>query len=192
MKHVLPVLAVLVVSACMNERVLYTDPSQNASLGGGGKASNINLQSGTLRGDFGPRTGFDGAATDMQGTSDSQWKTSTITVARSEDLRGTGMVIIWTNGITLQDLTPGAYTYDYNPDSLDTVPVSMNVCSGDTTATIDYDRPVDHVTATVRDTTDGRAYDLHTETAIIDINGNVTGDTETSDTSFVLGTATQG
>ncbi len=187
MKYVLPILAVAAVAAtgCMNERV-YMDPTQNASFGGGPQ-SNIGLADGTLKGDFGPRTGFDGNATDMQGSSDPEWRTSTVTVARSEQTRGTGMVIIWTNGITLENLEVGAHQYDYDPNSLDAAPVSMNVCSGTDSASIDYDRPVDHVTATVQDTPNGRQYQFHTATATIDpATGDVTDQTETSDTTFVL------
>ena len=195
MKYVLPVLAVAaaaVAAGCMNERT-YMDPTQNASFGTSGQQNAVNLQNGHLRGDFGPRAGFDGNATDMQGSSDPEWRTSTVTVARAEDIRGTGMVIIWTNGITLENLEVGAHDYTYDPSSLDATPVSMNVCSGDDSSSIDYDRPVDHVTATVQDTPDGRTYQMHTVTAKIDPQtGEPTTETEESDTTFVLGTAAQG
>lgn len=194
MKYVLPVLAVVaatVAAGCMNERT-YMDPTQNASFGSGGPQNTINLANGHLRGDFGPRTGFDGQATDMQGSSDPEWRTSTVTVTRSEDIRGTGMVIIWTNGITLEALDVGAHDYTYDPTSLDATPVSMNVCSGGDSSSIDYDRPVDHVTATVQETPEGRSYQLHTITAKLNELGEPTNDVEESDTTFVLGAASQG
>jgi hypothetical protein len=189
MKYVLPLVAVAaaaVVSGCMDQRT-YMDPNQNASFGGGGPQSNMTLANGRLKGDFGPRTGFDGDATDMQGTSDPEWRTSTVTVARSEQTRGTGMVIIWTNGITLENLDVGAHNYTYDPESIDAAPVTMNACSGADSASIDYDRPVNNVTATVQDTPEGRQYQFHTSTPKLDDSGNeVAGELETSDTTFIL------
>src|SRR5688500_7920101 len=86
MKHVIPALTITVgvvaATGCLNERV-YVDPNSNASFEGAGAPNNLNLADGTLRGDFGPRRGFDGNATEMQGSSDPEWRTSTVTVARS-------------------------------------------------------------------------------------------------------------
>ena len=199
MKHVLPAVSVSVVAVvlalpavvgCMNERV-YMDPAQNASFGGGPQ-STISLKNGQIRGDFGPRVGFDGNATEMQGTSDPQWRTSTVTVARSEATRGTGMVILWTNGITLENLDVGTHDYTYDESSLDQAPVSMNGCSGGDSSSIDYDRPADHVTATVTQSPEGRQIQLHTETAKLDAAGNPTTDIETSDTTFLVDAPAQG
>jgi hypothetical protein len=188
MKHVLPLLAVaLAATACLNERV-YMDPTQNASFGGGRPASNMNLQDGHLRGDFGPRRGFDGAAQEMQGSSDPEWRTSTVTLTRNENARGTGMVILWTNGIVLENLEVGSHDYAYDESSLDAPPVSANVCSGPDSASIDYDRPADQVTINVSQTPEGRQYDLHTETVVVDEGtGERTDRVETSDTTFLVG-----
>src|SRR5205807_1848053 len=128
----------------------------------------MKLEDGALKGDFGPRKGFDGPSTTLQGTTDVQWKTSTVTVARSEQVRGTGMVILWTNGVTLDELEPGRHDFTFDASSLDPQTVTMNVCSGNDTSSIDYDTPVDHVTATVTPTSAGKTIALHTETHTID------------------------
>ena len=193
MKYVLPVLAVVVAAAgCMNERT-YMDPAQNASFGGGAAQSNVSLTEGRIKGDFGPRHGFDGTATEMQGTSDPQWRTSTVTVARTEQTRGTGMVILWTNGVTLDTLDVGAHDYTFDENSIDTPPVSMNVCSGGDSSSIDFDRPVDHVTATVQQTPQGRTVQLHTSTAVLDAAGNpdLSAAPQTSDTTFTVASGSQ-
>lgn len=190
MKHVLPLLAVAIAATagCMNERV-YMDPSQTTGFGGS-QASNLNLQNGSIRGDFGPRRGFDGAATEMQGSSDLQLRSSTVSVTRSEDVRGTGMIILWTNRLALEELELGAHDFAYDPTSFDTPPVSANVCSGVDSASIDYDRPADQVTVVVSQTPEGRRYDVHTETALVDpVTGEAGTDVETSDTSFVVAPA---
>lgn len=191
MKHVLPLLAVAIAATtgCMYERE-YMDPNQNASFGGSSQASNINLQNGSLRGDFGPRRGFDGIATEMQGSSDLNWRTSTVSVTRSEEARGTGMVILWTNGLVLENLELGAHDFAYDPSSIEAPPVSANVCSGMDSASIDYDRPADQVSVVVSQTPQGRQYDLHTETVLVDsVTGEATNEVETSDTTFVVAPA---
>ena len=68
----------------------------------------------------------------------------------------------------------------------------MNVCSGGDSSSIDFDRPVDQVTATVQQTPQGRTVQLHTETHTLDGSGNPTADVQTSDTQFTVGAATQG
>jgi hypothetical protein len=183
MKHVLPLLAVAVATTgCLNERT-YVNPEQSAGI----QTSNLNLQDGRMRGDFGPRRGFDGIATEMQGASDREWNTSTVTIARSEGTRGTGMVILWTNQQLLENLPVGAHDFRYDPSSLDPPAVAANVCSGGDTSSIDYDRPADNVTLLVSQTPGGRQYELHTETEILDAMDGRTGTFETSDTTFVVG-----
>jgi hypothetical protein len=167
----------------------FMDPTSNLGIESGGAVSNMSVRDGLLRGDFGQRRGFDGEATEMSGSSDYEFKTSNVNVARQEDGRGAGMVILWTNGKTLEQLEEGRHDFAYDPESLDQDTVSANVCSGSSTSAIDYDQPADrgHIVVT-NDPEGGRQIDVHTETARLD---PVTGERdfsrmETSDTSFVF------
>ena len=185
MKHVVVVVAIFALSACLSERA-YVDPNAHAENAAGHETA-VNLSHGAIKGDFGPRTGFDGPSTTLAGTTDTQFKTSAVTIARSEQTRGTGMVLMFTNGVTLDELTPGRHDYTFDADALEAPPISMNVCSGNDPSSIDYDRPVDHVTATITDGDAGRTVALHTETHTIDPQtGAATDGIETSDASFVL------
>lgn len=189
MKHVVSLLALTVaVTGCLNERV-YVDPNQNVEFGAGsGSApSNLAVQNGRLRGDFGPRRGFDGETTELSGSSDREWNQSTVNVTRTEQTRGTGMVILWTQGVLLEDLEPGAHDFLYDENSLDLPPVSANVCSGADSASIDYDLPAEQVSVVVTQTPEGRQFDVHTETPVVDMEtGERSGAVETSDSTFVL------
>ncbi|HEY4222692.1 MAG TPA: hypothetical protein VGO62_15155, partial [Myxococcota bacterium] len=158
--HALALLALVASSACLSERA-YVDP--NKDLGGTTSSTQTPLQlaHGVLKGDFGSRTGFDGSATELIGTTDSEWQSSTVTLARAEQLRGTGMVILWTNGVALEDLEVGTHVFDFDASSLDVPLVSMNVCSGTDASSIDYDRPADQVTATVVEQGGTRTITLH-------------------------------
>jgi hypothetical protein len=189
MKHVaLPLLAIGIAAttACMNERE-YMDPTVGSSFGSNGETTGLNLQNGALRGDFGARRGFDGPADELQGSSDTAWPSSTVTLTRTEQERGTGMVILWTQGITIENLAVGTHDFRYDPNSVDTPPVSANVCSGRNASDIDYDRPADQVTVDVTQTPAGRQFDVHTETARVDpATGEATDEIEASDSTFVI------
>lgn len=176
-------LALVAAAGCMNERT-YMDPAQN--LGGAGGDTTLNLRNSTLRGDFGPRTGIDGPAL-AEGSSTPSMRSSTITVTREEQERGTGMVILWTNNVLLEQLELGEHPFSYDASSVDTPELAANVCSGPSDSSIDYDRPADRGTLVVSDTPEGRQIAVHTETVLTDEMGVATGGVETSDTTFVLG-----
>jgi hypothetical protein len=178
--------AALIATGCMNERD-YMDPNANAGLGGRSDVNNINLRDGSLRGDFGPRTGFDGPATEMQGSSDTQFNSSTLTISRQEPTRGTGMVILWTNGVLIEQLQDGVHEFNYNPDSLDNQSIALNVCSGEDGNSIDYDQPATRGTVTVAQNPEGgRLVQVHTETDQLDGAGIATGQVETADVDFTI------
>ncbi|OGQ09967.1 MAG: hypothetical protein A2138_20795 [Deltaproteobacteria bacterium RBG_16_71_12] len=182
MKHlVIGALALVAAAGCMNDRV-YMDPVQNLS--GTGTENSLNLRNGTLRGDFGPRTGIDGPAV-AEGSSAPGSNSSTVTVTREEEGRGTGMVILWTNNLLLEQLEVGEHSFSYDSSSLDTPSLAANVCSGPDGGSIDYDRPADRGTVVVSNTDEGRQIAVHTETLLDETSG----ETEVSDTTFVIGAA---
>lgn len=187
MKHiVIGALALVAAAGCINDRV-YMDPVQN--LGGAGSENSLNLRNGNLRGDFGPRTGIDGPAV-AEGSSMPAARSSTVTVQREEQGRGTGMVILWTDGLLLEQLDVGEHEFAYDAASMDSPQIAANVCSGPDGGSIDYDAPADRGTVVVSDTPAGRQIAVHTETEVIDaMDGAPTGQVEVSDTTFVLGGA---
>ncbi len=172
--------ALVAVVGCMNDRT-YMDPVQNLS--GSATDNTLRLNDGALRGDFGPRTGIDGPAI-AEGSSSLSGNSSTVTVTRTEEGRGTGMVILWTNNVLLEQLEAGEHQFSYDAESLDTPSLAANVCSGPNDGSIDYDRPADRGTFVVTETPVGREIAVHTET-VVDPS---TGETEVSDTSFVIAT----
>jgi hypothetical protein len=178
----LPVAAV--AAGCLNERT-YVDPD-SAGRFQGSTPANVELQNGRLSGDFGPRQGFDGAATEMAGTSDRAFATSTTTIARSENGRGTGMIILWTDGVVLEQLEVGAHDFSYDPTALEAGPLSVNVCSGGDSSSIDYDAPVETGSVVVTRTPEGRVFDVHTETRALDEMGNTTGALDVADAQFTI------
>lgn len=178
----------LATTACVQQRELM-DPQSNLGIESGGPMANIALSDGNLRGDFGSRRGFDGDATEMSGSSDYEFKTSNVVVTREENGRGAGMVILWTNGETLEQLEPGRHDFQYDPEALEQGTVTANVCSGESAGSIDYDQPADRGTVTVEDVPEGgRRIDVHTETAELDpTTGNRDfSNMEESDTAFVF------
>lgn len=187
MKSALATLALVALVGCVNER-LYVDENSNTSFVGGGAApSNLQIENATLRGDFGPRTGFDGAATEITGTSDPDFQSTTASVTRTETNRGTGMLILWTNGVLLEDIQPGTYTMD--PNSYETPAISANSCSGaGDSASIDYDEPTDEVEVQVTRTPEGRVFDIETRNYPMDASGEIDRSVEpvTASTTFTL------
>lgn len=169
------------------ESKLYVDPESSASFTNGAP-SNLQLSNGALAGEFGPRDGFDGPATEMTGTSDPEFESSTTTVTRTEDGRGTGMLILWTNGVLLENIRAGeTQTFTYDPNSYDAPLVSANLCSGaGDSSTIDYDAPAQEVDLTVTRTPEGRVYDVTTRTPRLDALGNETGELGEASGSFTL------
>ncbi|MCC7072985.1 MAG: hypothetical protein IT383_16805 [Deltaproteobacteria bacterium] len=182
MKHLaIGAVALIAAAGCMNDRT-YMDPVQNLS--GPGSDNQLVLNEGALRGDFGPRTDIDGPAV-AEGSSSPSSNSSTVTVTRAEEGRGTGMVILWTNNLLLEQLEPGEHPFSYDSEALDTPSLAANVCSGPDGGSIDYDRPADRGTFVVSDTAEGREIAVHTET-VVDAS---TGETEVSDTSFIIGSS---
>lgn len=181
MKHLAMVAVALAAVGCMNDRT-YMDPVQNLS--GTGTDNALRLSDGSLRGDFGPRTDIDGPAV-AEGSSSLGSNSSTVTVTRAEQGRGTGMVILWTNNVLLEQLETGEHPFSYDAESLDTPSLAANVCSGPDGGSIDYDRPADQGTLVVTETPQGREIAVHTETVV----DETTGETEVSDTSFIISSA---
>lgn len=182
MKHVIVgALALVAATGCMNDRT-YMDPVQN--LDGSGSDATLNLRNSTLRGDFGPRTGIDGPAI-AEGSSTPSMRSSTVTITRDEEQRGTGMVILWTNDVLLEQLEVGEHPFSYDASSVDTPELAANVCSGPSGGSIDYDRPADRGTIVVSDTPEGRQIAVHTETDVDEMDAE-NGGVEISDTTFVL------
>lgn len=175
----------IVATGCLQEKA-YVDPDSNTSVPGGAP-SDLNLENGTLSGDFGPRAGFAGSATEMTGVSDREFANSTTTVSRTENGRGTGMMILWTSGAVLEDIEPGSYPIAYDPSALEQATLSANVCSGGSdSSSIDYDAPAEAGNIVVTRTPEGRVFDVHTETPAMDAMGNPTGQIQTADSSFTL------
>jgi hypothetical protein len=172
---------------CMQQRE-FMDPTSNLGIENGRSQSNMSMRNGLVRGDFGERRGFDGEATHMDGASDYEFKSSYVNVARQEESRGAGMVIVSTNGKTLEQLEIGRHDFEYNEESLDQDVVLVSVCSGTSVGAIDYDQPADRGHLVVSDNPEGgRRIDVHTETAELDpVTGARLSQTESSDTSFVF------
>jgi hypothetical protein len=179
----------LTVSAmgCLQERT-YLDPEQDFGFAdSGGVSSNMPLRSGTLRGDFGSRRGFDGEATDLQGSNDAEYGMTTVNIVREEARRGAGMVIFSTSGRTLDDFEVGEHAFRYNAESLTSnEEVFVNVCGGDDASAFDYDTPAERGTVTIEEDTAGnRTVAVHTETPVLDpVSGVPTGSIESTDSSF--------
>ncbi len=171
-------------SGCLNERE-YVDPQLNNG-SAGGAVSNLAVRNGALRGDFGPRRGFDGTATEMKGQSDYEFKTSNVSVVREEDRnRGAGMVILWTSGTTLEALPLGRHNFEYDPNALEQDQVGAQVCSGAAAGDIDYDQPAQSGHVVVSQLPEGgRKVDVHTETPALDATGAPTSTIDVSDTTF--------
>jgi hypothetical protein len=173
---------------CLQERT-YLDPRQDLGFGGDGglSASNMNLRDGRLRGDFGARRGFDGAATDLQGSNDVDYRMTTVNVVREEAGRGAGMVILSTSGRTLDELPVGEHAFNYEDASLGAnEEVFVNVCGGADAGAFDYDAPAREGTVTIEEDASGnRTVSIHTETPVVDPSTGVeTGAVETSDSTF--------
>jgi hypothetical protein len=179
--------ATFALVGCIDSKV-YVDPNSNTSFTNNGAPSNLQLANGNLNGEFGPRDGFDGPATEMTGTSDPDFQSSTTTVTRTEDGRGTGMMILWTNGVLLENIRAGeTQTFRYDPNSMDSPQVSANICSGSgDSASIDYDAAAQEVDLTVTRTPEGRVYDVTTRTPRVDSFGNETGELAEANGTFTL------
>jgi hypothetical protein len=171
------------LAACVDDRANLENDGSPAMVGGWA------IENAYLSGDFGARTGFDGEATQTQARSDASLQTSTLRVLRSEPDRGTAMVIIWTDGRTIESLEPGVYESFDDPEEPGDGTVQVNVCSGPDSYSIDYDRAADHVVTTVSDTAEGRMFEIYTETRLVSPStGEVTG-VEVSETNFTIGAA---
>jgi hypothetical protein len=175
---------VVTSTGCMQERT-YVDPTVDLGFGGL-PASNMNLRDGYLRGDFGVRRGFDGEATNLQGSNDVDYRMTTVNIVREESARGAGMVILSTSGRTLDQLEPGEHAFRYDETGLGADEIFVNVCGGADASAFDYDAPATAGTLTIEDTPTGeRRVDLHTETPVVDPStGMPTGGIESSDSSF--------
>ena len=175
---------VVTSTGCLQERT-YVDPVGDPGFGGA-SASNMSVRDGYLKGDFGVRRGFDGEATNLQGTNDAEYRMTTVNVVREEASRGAGMVILSTSGRTLDELEPGEHAFHYDETGLGDDEIFVNVCGGADASAFDYDSPAANGTLTIEDTPTGlRRVDLHTETPLLDpATGAPTGTIETSDSSF--------
>jgi hypothetical protein len=165
----------------------YTYVDQDLLNGGFlGAGSNMQLTNGRLRGDFGPRSGFDGDATFMSGTNDREYQMTTVNVSREQDRLGAGMVILSVVGRTLDELGPGQHRFAYSDSGLDQQ-IYVNGCSGPGIESFDYDLPADRGTVSIEETPEGlRRVEVITETTRVDpVTGNIlAGEVETSETVF--------
>jgi hypothetical protein len=179
--------AIATTSGCLGERS-YVDPSAAPTLDLNGSAANANLTQGHLTGDFGPRTGIDGAATMLQGQNDREFDTATVNLAVSSPTRGAGMIILSLNK-SLDSLPAGRHTFGLTADGQALGLAFVNHCSGATTDSIDYDQPATSGTITVTEqtgTTAGRLVDVVTQAPKLDpVTGSATSQVETSHGSFV-------
>ncbi len=118
------------------------------------------LTSGTLRGDFGGRTGFNGQA-ELWGESMNDYQMTTVLITREQQPAGGAMFIFVTDGIDLQDIPVGRTVFS-SDDPYGSIWV--NVCSGEGSGDFDYDEPASgEVIVTERG--DGtRGVELHTNT----------------------------
>lgn len=174
------------LTGCLQERT-YLDPEQNLGFNSG-SSSNMSLRDGRLSGDFGPRRGFDGEATRLEGSNDPQYGMTVVNVVREQQNVGAGMVILSISGRTLDNFEAGEHTFRYDQNELSATnnEVFVNVCGGNDDSAFDYDAPAESGTITVEDTADGlRQVDIHTETPVLDpATGLQTDDVEISDSSF--------
>jgi hypothetical protein len=170
---------------CLQERT-YLDPSANLGFGAD-PAANMSLRDGFLRGDFGDRRGFDGVATNLNGSNDGEYRMTTVNVVREEAGRGAGMVILSTSGRTIDALEAGEHVFRYDPESLVDDEIFVNVCGGNDASAFDYDAPAANGSLTIVDLPEGgRSVDLHTETPVLNpATGEPTGAVELTDSSFV-------
>ncbi len=172
------------LTGCLQERT-YLDPEQNIGLTG--SSSNMSLRDGQVHGDFGPRRGFDGEATRLEGSNDPQYGMTVVNVVREQENVGAGMVILSISGRTLDNFEPGEHSFRYDQNDLSTnSEIFVNVCGGNDDTAFDYDAPAENGTITVEDGTDGQRHvDIHTETPVVDASTGVpTDDVEISDSSF--------
>lgn len=163
----------------------YVDPGQNLGLGSS-SSSNIAMSDGYLAGDFGSRTGFEGEATRLEGSTDRQYKMSVVNVVREQRGTGAGMVILSTSDITLDELTPGEHRFSYDEASYSRTNIFVNVCSGADDTMFDYDAPAENGTVTITDGANGlRTVEVVTETPTVDpVTGLQTGEMEESSSNF--------
>jgi len=164
----------------------YVDPTQNVDLGGGG--SNMALQDGFLAGDFGTRRGFEGEATRLEGSSDREYRSTSVNVVREQRGLGAGMVILAVSGNTLDEMATGEHRFSYDEASFSDETIYVNVCGGDSSSSFDYDQPARNGTVTVEEAPNGlRTVDIQTEAPVLDpATGIETGEVETSTASFTF------
>ena len=175
------VLALLTVSACMNDRV-YMDPKRNTPEYQA-NSSDGRFRDATLRGDFGDRTDFDGPA-EVTGYSDPDTMSTSATVTRDEGDRGAGMIILMSNGVLLDQLDAG--THKFSGQDFD-APVFASVCSGANANAIYYDATADEVVLDVEEKPEGKHLQVTTTTQQRDIFGSATGDQEVAHGAFLIG-----
>ena len=174
----------LLTTGCLQERT-YLDPEQNLGPNSG-SSSNMTLRDGRLQGDFGPRRGFDGEATGLEGSNDPQYGMTTVNVVREQEDVGAGMVILSISGRTLDRFEAGEHRFEYDQSDMSSnSEIFVNVCGGNDDTAFDYDSPAANGTITVEDNTDGQRYvDIHTETPVIDASTGVpTDEIELTDSS---------
>lgn len=163
----------------------YVDPEQNVGVPGG---SNMSLQNGFLAGDFGVRRGFDGEATGLEGSTDRQYRSTTVNIVREERGLGAGMVILAVSGTTLDELAVGEHRFNYDEATFSDEAIYANVCGGDSASSFDYDQPARTGTLIVTESPDGlRSVEVTTEAPVIDtVTGVETAEIETSSAAFTF------
>jgi len=184
LRHAATAALVIASTGCLQERT-YVDPTANLGFSPE-TASNMTLRDGALRGDFGARRGFDGVATNLQGSDDPQFRMTTVNIVREEAGRGAAMVIVSTSGRTLDELELGEHVFRYDETGLGDDEIFVNVCGGQDASAFDYDAPAANGSLTIEDTPEGlRTVAVHTETPTVDpATGAPTGAIEITDSSF--------
>ncbi len=173
-------------TGCMRE-FEYRDPTQNLDLNtGSGNA--VSLRDGYLVGDFGSRRGFDGETTRLEGSTDHEYKSTSVNIVREQRGVGAGMVILAISGTTLDEMAVGEHRFAYDEAGFSDEAIYANVCGGDSSSSFDYDQPARSGTIVIEEAPGGqRTVEVQTEAPVLDpMTGLETGEVETSTSNFTF------
>lgn len=173
-------------TGCVQE-FTYVDPTQNIDIATG-TGNTMSLRDGYLVGDFGARRGFDGETTRLEGSTDLEYKSTSVNIVREQRGVGAGMVILAISGTTLDEMALGEHRFNYDEAGFSDEAVYANVCGGDSSSSFDYDQPARNGTIVIEEAPGGqRTVEVHTETPVLDpMTGLETGEIETSTSNFTF------
>jgi hypothetical protein len=165
----------------------YVDPMQNVDIASG-TGNTMSLRDGYLVGDFGTRRGFDGETTRLEGSTDLEYKSTSVNIVREQRGVGAGMVILAISGTTLDEMALGEHRFNYDEAGFSDQAVYANVCGGDSSSSFDYDQPARNGTIVIEEAPGGqRTVEVQTETPVLDpMTGLETGEVETSTSNFTF------